>query len=503
VRLPYDKGGEFSFMPAVAPRFTDRGYAFVVQDVRGKVRSEGETFAFVHEVADGFDTLDWIVAQPWSDGAVGMFGDSYYGLTQWAALACGHRALRAMVPRMTTAEVGTDWMYLDGVFNLGTMLEWAAETWVENALIHHDLDWSARPVDEVVPRTLGGLRSPSLDHWVRHGPDDRFWGVGVFPAGPPPAGRIPTLHVGGWFDVFSRGQLRDHARALRGAAAADQFLVMDASDHFDDVLTASGRRDDYAADPAGLAGFIDGYYLPPALAFFDRYLQGRGEPIPPVRWALGEHGLRTAPCWPPEEAVPLALFPVGTGATGSGPEGGGLASSAGRGGAVVRWTHEPADPVPTLVADPWRPLLALPDETSLHARADVVTFTADALDAPLDLAGPVWVEAEVEASHPTSHLIARLCDVRPDGRAHLVVEGAALVKGADGGTVVRVGLGDTGYRLAPGHRLRLALASSSYPRWVVHPGTEDDPYTATRTRPAEHTLRLGPRTRLVVTRLPG
>ncbi len=105
VRLPYDKSGHFSFMPQVAPFFTERGYACVVQDVRGKARSEGETFAFTHEVADGGDTLEWISQRPWSDGAIGMFGDSYYGFTQWAAIASGHPALRAIVPRMTSTEI--------------------------------------------------------------------------------------------------------------------------------------------------------------------------------------------------------------------------------------------------------------------------------------------------------------------------------------------------------------------------------------------------------------
>ena len=97
VRLPYDKGGRYTFMSDIAPSFTDRGYAFVVQDVRGKFRSEGETLAFAHEVDDGYDTLEWVVSQPWCDGNVGMWGDSYYGYTQWAAVASRHPALKAIV----------------------------------------------------------------------------------------------------------------------------------------------------------------------------------------------------------------------------------------------------------------------------------------------------------------------------------------------------------------------------------------------------------------------
>ena len=115
VRLPYDKCGRYTFMPQLAPHFNERGYAFVAQDVRGKFRSEGETMPFVHEVEDGYDTLEWVAAQPWCDGRVGMWGDSYYGYTQWAAAASGHPALKAIVPRVTS----TDFRVLELVGRLG------------------------------------------------------------------------------------------------------------------------------------------------------------------------------------------------------------------------------------------------------------------------------------------------------------------------------------------------------------------------------------------------
>jgi len=101
IRLPYDKSGRSTFMPAIAHYLTANGFAVVIQDVRGKFRSEGVAEPFVNEAADGHDALDWIVSQPWSNGIVGMSGDSYYGFTQWAAASTGHPALRAMVPRAT------------------------------------------------------------------------------------------------------------------------------------------------------------------------------------------------------------------------------------------------------------------------------------------------------------------------------------------------------------------------------------------------------------------
>lgn len=105
VRLPYDKNSRYVFMAQVARRLTARGYALVVQDVRGKYRSEGEPLGPVSEVRDGYDTIDWVSRQVWCTGRVGTFGDSYYGFTQWAALSAQHPALRAMVPRVTSTDI--------------------------------------------------------------------------------------------------------------------------------------------------------------------------------------------------------------------------------------------------------------------------------------------------------------------------------------------------------------------------------------------------------------
>src|SRR4029078_10131833 len=146
-------------MPRLAAWFTERGYAFVAQDVRGRARSEGETFAFVDEVSDGGAALDWIVDRSWSNGVVGMFGDSYYGWTQWAAVASGHDALKAIVPRGRSVEIGTDWRETGGVFNAYQMIEWAAGTWSGTENFEGDLDWTVRPPPDPHGHAPGGRRA--------------------------------------------------------------------------------------------------------------------------------------------------------------------------------------------------------------------------------------------------------------------------------------------------------------------------------------------------------
>lgn len=503
VRLPYDKNSRFAFMADCATRFLAEDYAFVAQDVRGKARSDGRTLAFVHEVEDGYDTLEWIAAQPWCNGDIGSFGDSYYGFTQWAMIASGHPALKAAVPRMTDTEIGSDWMYQSGVFNLGTMGEWALHTWIDPYLNELDIDWSVRPLANLVKHHTDGRSSASYARWIAEPEDSPYWTREIYADHPMPWGRIPTLHVGGFFDVFSRGQLSDFQRALEGDAGMHQYLNMGATDHFDDLLLASGKSPDHVIDDAELPGFLD-RYINPAVEFFDIYLKGADGSIPRVRWEEGLGDWHEAHEWPPAEAREITLHLSGSASALEGPRGGSLSQQPPCMATEIPWMHDPDDPVPSLIADPWRPLLDLPDERSVEARADVLTFTSAVFDTALTLAGPVTAEVVVSADSPSTHLIARLCDVWPDGRSTLIVEGICHVADPRSTRAVRISLGDTGYRVQSDHRLRLQICASSFPRWPVHPGTDENPMTATLTRPSAHQLHVGggKRGTLTLTALP-
>ena len=162
VRLPYDKNGRYCWIPFLATHFVARGYAFVPQDVRGRFRSEGEPVAFVNEVPDGYDTIDWIARQPWSNGDVGMWGDSYYGFTQWAAVASGHPALKAIVPRVTFADLDG---WLEGVTPLYGA-HYLGEYWTDHVSHEWTPDWSRRPLAGVFDDAFAaiGRRSASFDY---------------------------------------------------------------------------------------------------------------------------------------------------------------------------------------------------------------------------------------------------------------------------------------------------------------------------------------------------
>jgi hypothetical protein len=524
VRLPYDKDGRYTFMPWLAPRFTARGYVFVVQDVRGKFRSEGEARPFTYEGADGYDTIDWVSRQEWCSGAVGMFGDSYYGYTQWCAVASGHPALRAIVPRVTCADLGT-WLRgpVDPLY-AGTYL---AQYWSGRDAHHWQVDFSRRPLAAVFDPGLAaiGQRSAGLDDLLEAAREDRP--VALFAGGEPFTQlTIPVLHAVGWFDNISPWSMRDYTRLSRDPRLAGlQYLIGNSTDHENfhlaDVPVPASL--DHEQSEVALERMLP-QYVDPALDFFDAFVAGTRDPatLPRVRWHLGHDDWHESPQWPPPGAAELRLHLGDAPAATRDAAGGRLLAGPEPGGSAARWTHDPADLVPSTVADPFSFLHEYPDECAVQGRGDVLTFTTAPLDQPLDLAGPVTVALAVATTAPSCHLFAKLADVAPDGRALMLLHGAATVPGdgaaagpagpagpggagdagdagepaagAAGGPAVAAGqaaelyLGHTAYRVRPGHRLRLAVACSDFPQYVPHPGSAESPWFATATKPSQQTL---------------
>jgi uncharacterized protein len=495
VRLPYDKCGRYTFMPQLAGHFTSRGYVFVVQDVRGKFRSGGDTVPYAHEVTDGYDTIDWIASQRLSDGIIGMFGDSYYGYTQWAAVASGHPALRAIVPRVTSADIAINRTQWAG--NVAPLYgaDYLAHYWVDQPIYDYQVDWAHRPLAEVFDDAFSviGARSAAFDAALRASGDPRAAGP-QWRQHPFDVLRIPVLHSVGWFDNIAPESMRDYATLTSRADRWDmQYLVADATDHENYQLSdvPVGPANDHDQDHTALQRLIP-IYLGPALDFFDRTLRGLGEPagVARVRWRLGHDGWREADAWPPLDASELRLYLVG-GRAAADAEGGSLTGRADGARAAVRWIHDPDNLVPSTVTDPFAFLREFPDERAVESRPDVLTFTSEPRERPLDLAGPARLLVYVATTGPSMHLHAKLADAAPDGSAHMLVRGQAHVQNPDPGQGVEISLGHTGYRLQPGHRLRVHLACSDFPLYIWHPGTSESPWHATQGKRNEQTLLTG------------
>jgi predicted acyl esterase len=492
VRLPYDKSGRYTFMPQLASRFLERGYAFVVQDVRGRFRSEGNTMPFLHEADDGYDTLSWIVEQPWCNGAVGMFGDSYYGFTQWAAVASGHPALRAIVPRVTTANLG---MWLQGEVDPLYGAQYMAEVWSDDRSHTWEIDWTRRPLEQVFDDGFAAIGTRSAGFEMLLGLAREGRGLDPFGGAHPfHHVSIPTLHAVGWFDNISPDSMRDYMRLCADPRrAALQYLVADSTDHENYHLSdvPIGPDQDHDQDEAALERMLP-RYVNPALDFFDVFLAGTkpASSLPRVRWHLGHDGWRESSSWPPPGARSLRLYLADPVAATSGAHGGRLSATPAEPGAVS-WTHDPSDLVPSTVTNPFAFLFESPDERAVEERPDVLTFTAPPGQDDLVLAGPVTARLALSSEASSPHIFVKLVELAPDGRALMLLRGQVTMRADQQGQPVEVYLGHTGVRVRPGHRLRLHVAASDFPLYVPHPGTEENPWFATETRPNRLTLHTG------------
>ncbi|MEV4688601.1 CocE/NonD family hydrolase [Microbacterium sp. LWH3-1.2] len=523
VRLPYGKRDRYTFMPQCAPWFNDRGYAFVVQDVRGKGESEGSTDHIVHEVPDGYDTLEWIVRSGWSNGAVGMFGDSYYAYTQWAALASGHEALRAIVPRMSSLRIPTDEDQDAEAQQTGTgasgpnparddgigrppSAAWArylAGYWLDNDEHMPPMELSDPPMaafEEFFTRI--GKRSSAFDS-VFPRAVSRF----PFPDGHPVQHRaVPTLHVLGWFDPVAKAGMETYLKLTAHPAWAPlQHLSADATDHENYQLSDAPARDgnDHGTDDEALARLLP-RYLGPALDFFDVYLAGTASPdtLPRVRWTLGHVGDFDGDQWPPREAVQAELFLDGL--EQSREDVGLLTPHPPTQASVGRWNHDPRKPVPD-IGDSLAILETWPDESDTGRRQDVLAFDGPVAEHAVDIVGPVELELTVASSRPSMDVFVKLFDVEPDGTARRLLSDQITVSRVNESAVTTsMELGHIAYRLQPGHRLRMHVASSESPTFLHDPGVDGNRWLTQTSSVSRQQLLTSPDrpSRLVYMQLP-
>ncbi|WP_460945277.1 CocE/NonD family hydrolase [Okibacterium endophyticum] len=490
VRLPYGRRDRYTFMPQCAPFFNDRGYAFVVQDVRGKGDSEGSTDHVIHEVPDGYDTLEWIVRAGWSNGVVGMFGDSYYAYTQWAALSSGHDALRAIVPRMSSLgvparddrahsqETGTGASGPNADRGDGTgrppSAAWArylAGYWLDNGEHEPPGSLSDPPMaafEEFFSEM--GKRSSAFDAvFPRSSPRIPF------PNGHPVRRRpIPTLHELGWFDPVAKAGMETYLQLTKDPIWAPfQYLNADATDHENYHVTDAPAREgsEHGSDDAALKRLLP-RYLGPALDFFDVFLSGKAsaESVPRVRWNLGHVGTFVSDQWPPRDVERFQFFLRDL--EQAQELGGGLAVSPPSTDSVAGWDHDPANPVPDL-GDPLAILETWPDEAAVGLRTDVLTFDSPSMRQHMDIVGPVRLDVTVGSSRPSIDLFVKLFDITPGGRVRrLLGDQVTIYCEAEGRVRATVELGHLAYRLKQGHQLRLQVASSESPTYIHDPGSE-------------------------------
>lgn len=491
-RGPYDKCGPVMRADVLAKPLTDRGYAFVAQDVRGKFRSEGETVPWVTEAHDGFDTIDWIARQSWSNGRVGMTGISYMGFTQWAALSTNHPALRAISPRAAATNFGVNWGPNEPWMAYG--MQYIMDFYADNDLYDRgaaDYDWSRRPLIDALEDAVEclGIRPPAMETYLAREPT-----LHVFPEGHPHAAKpVPVLLSLGWLDPFcSAGGMRDY-RAITTNPAWQPLvhLRLGPYDHDDSRLdeppaeTVQFNGIDFpVVSPEQILAWFEG-----ELDFFDRYLKGDDETPapPPVEYQLAHSdSLLHTTAWPPPNATAHVLHL----ASGQGGGDGELRPQPVEETHTAQWTHNPDRLVPS--ATRFWPMLAhaIPDFQVIADHPDVLAFRAAPQEQPLELTGPVTLHARVQTTGPEMDLFAHLLDLEPDGAARYISRGQQSLAATEP-TDIRMSVGDAGYVLRPGHCLLLLLCGSDYPDFLPQTGTGQRFWYATEMKATTQTLTLG------------
>ncbi|WP_433511399.1 CocE/NonD family hydrolase [Nonomuraea sp. CA-143628] len=474
-RTPYGRTDPGPGMHLDVPRLVAAGYAVVVQDVRGTGDSDGEVAFITGEAADGYDAVRWAATRPWSDGNVGMFGDSYLGITQLMAAQERPAGLRAIAPHVAPASLH-EVVYQSGVPNLNVVLTVSAAVLALDELerrirrgtalaADRDAYLAALGFPDRFPETMLRLaeRLPLSDQplltdlvpfyadWMDHpDPAAETWRNGAVRHAEI---EVPALVGTGWYDYFRDASI-GHYQHLRGGSR----LVVGPWAHFTQDGDVCGR--DYGAGASQDAIDWTGLHLD----WFGQWLRGESpaDRAAVTYFLMGADEWRTATDWPPPAARRVAYHLGPDGTLGTVPAGGG-------GGEFV---SDPGDPVPTvggavMTFDAFGPL----DQRPLDDRGDVLRHQSAPLDAALEVTGDVELIVLVSSTATSADVAVKLIDVHPGGRAELLTDAITRVTDLTPGEVreVRVSLGAISNLFRPGHRIRIDVAGSNFPRFARNP----------------------------------
>lgn len=465
VRIPFSRGLWNEIRSDVVARYwAARGYAVVIQGTRGRYKSEGVFEPLIYERDDGVATLAWLAAQPWYDGRVAMWGGSAFGHTQWAV--SDQPAPKAYFIQIASTSFES-FFHPGGAFALESALYWALNSHgaKDQEVKYPALDRGLRtlPVTEADSVASHG-DIPFFDKWT--GGDAEYWRRVDGGGGRAENTAAPALLLGGWYDPFLPAMLKDYAALRANPKAAGSRIIIGPFGHAR-TITWPGAKIEDSYRKASIA---------PALDWFDYQLGVSAAPLrmAPVRiFVLGENVWRDEQEWPLARTrfTPMHLAPGGV-----------LSSLAPKSGEVAeRFVFDPANPVPTaggaMLGKRSGPMV----QRAAGARSDVLSFTGAALTAPMEITGPISAVLYVSTDAPSTDFTAKLIDVFPDGAAYNLADGIVrrtYIAGEK--TRIEIDMGAISVLMPVGHRLRLDISSSNFPRFDRNPNTGESPETATR-----------------------
>ena len=498
-RIPYGR----SEMRAMAQRLAPLGFAFVLQDTRGRFDSEGHWHPFLHEKEDGHDAVEWAASQKWSTGKVMMIGGSYAAATQWLAAQGGSEHLIGLIPIVSPGDI-YDIVWDNGAFNLGVMQTWAhmmtAKRYTKaeyNSMLQ--LPWTDifahLPVHKAL--TLLGSSPDFYRTWIEHPTRDDYWESMAWRHSPPD---LPVLHIAGWYDIFQRDTIRNFELMRAQANAVSrrmQRLVVGPWTH----NGPSPGPTDVSYGPGYSYDIIGNEIVP----FLRHLAQGADyDWSKPVHiFTMGENAWHSYDTWPLEDVTPSTLYLASTEGANSALGDGALLARPESKSEQDTFVYDPREPVPNAGGDnccmetvmPW----GAKDQRVLEERRDVLVYSTAPVEQPLRVTGPIEAVLYVESSAPDTDFTAKLVDVFPDGTAINLTNGIVRTsyresdtrpKPLVAGTVTRltIDLGYTSNLFARGHRIRLEVSSSNFPRYSRNTNTGNFPETDTTVSTARQTV---------------
>jgi hypothetical protein len=515
-RTPYNKENATMIWTNTHTYLAERGYMVVIQDTRGRFESEGVWYPIRDDGwgknQDGHDTVEWLAQHPLSNGAIGTFGGSYSGNTQYFMAPTRPRGLRCMFVRQACADLTEEWIYRGGAFELGLNLHWGTKESI--SALANRINFVTRAVDEELEdvfQDLPLLSSPVytdpfqwLKDFLGHPPEDsEFWDKWNV-AKQHDQIDVPIFHFGSWFDIFIRAAIANYVGLSKNAATekarASQRLYIGPWMHGPLVSEAFMKR--VGELDFGPEAVIDFNKL--VSRWFDHWLKGIDTGVsseqPITIFVMGANTWRSLEGWPPAEATYHNYY-LHSGFSGS-------ASSLNDGALSTIPPTEPESP-DSFVYDPLHPtrtlggntLFALPHaqdqlpkglgEAELHlaeaglnagprdqraVEGSCLTYTSAVLEDDVEVTGPVMVYLHASSSAEDTDFVAKLTDVWPDGRSILVTDGILRARYRKSKTktiplkrgeadLFPIDLWATSNVFKKGHRIRVTICSSNFPRY--------------------------------------
>ena len=518
-RTPYGKrSNDLAAGFSEAHYFASHGYLVVVQDTRGRFTSEGAWYPFIYEARDGYDTIEWAAALPGSSGTVGTFGQSYGAIAQYLAATQRPPHLRTCIPVSAYQLTFENYWYNAGALELSWLLSYfvnmaedvlAAEG--DHASIAELARLKADPAVRFSALTEDALRHLPLRDWIDrlgrgapfladilwHATDGPYWWATdlsrqLFNIS------VPMLHFGSWYDIANRDTPL-YFTGLRSSA-------LDARDGHALGMGPWAHQLPFSQPTSGGTGDID--FGPEAAIslvdierqWFDHFLKadGAGLPCPPVRvFVMGENRWRDEQQWPLARTDYTAYYLHSGGSANTLNGDGILSAEAPADESADHYRYDPDRPVPTaggrFVGG------GVADQRKNQSRADVLVYTGPELAEDLEITGPCTVHLHAMTSAADTDFVAVLSDVRPDGYAHNLAEG--IVRGRFRESLgtpsplqpgspyeFTIQLWNVSHVLRAGHRIRLHITSSDFPRWDRNAGTGAPTGTDTTLRTADQTV---------------